>query len=65
VHPTALGQLDIADRAARALGTDVDAPRPSALAPAFRPGDLRYAPTHARMLWHDLVHRAAERLGRA
>jgi lysophospholipase L1-like esterase len=63
VHPTALGQLDIADRAARALA--IDAPPPSALAPGFRPGDPRYAPTHARMLWHDLVRRASERLGRA
>ena len=64
VHPTALGQLDIADRAARALAADADAPLPSALAPAFRANDLRYAPTHARMLWHDAVRRASARLRR-
>jgi lysophospholipase L1-like esterase len=63
VHPTALGQLDIADRAARALGAG--APLPSAVAPAPDGSDLRYAPTHARMLWHDLVKRASERLRRA
>jgi GDSL-like Lipase/Acylhydrolase family len=63
VHPTALGQLDIADRAARALGAA--APLPSALAPAADRPELRYAPTHARMLLHDAVRRARERLRRA
>jgi lysophospholipase L1-like esterase len=61
VHPTALGQLEIADRAARALG----APSlPSALASPSTHGELRYAPTHARMLWHDLVRRGVERVRR-
>lgn len=59
VHPTALGQLDIADRAARALG--VDGPLPSALAPAPGRPAARYAPAHARMLGRDLVRRAWER----
>jgi len=62
VHPTALGQLDIADRAARALGST--APLPSTLAPEYRHASARYAPTHARMLWHDLVRRACERVTR-
>jgi lysophospholipase L1-like esterase len=62
VHPTALGQLDIADRAARALGA-VD-PLPSALAPTFSHGRARYAPAHARMLWHDLVRRGYKRVRR-
>jgi lysophospholipase L1-like esterase len=58
VHPTALGQLEIADRAARALGL---AQLPSALTdPACR-RPLRYAPAHARMLLRDLVRRACER----
>ena len=61
VHPTALGQLEMADRAARALGCEV---RPSALAPDYTAATLRYAPTHARMLWHDLVRRGYERVRR-
>ena len=47
VHPTAVGQLEIADRAARALGAGSP---PSALAPDRGAATLRYAPTHARML---------------
>ncbi|MEA2149502.1 MAG: hypothetical protein QOD69_1332 [Solirubrobacteraceae bacterium] len=62
VHPTALGQLEIADRAARALGA---ATLPSAVRGPDPPGALRYAPTHARMVWHDLVRRGRDRLGRA
>ncbi|HTN25104.1 MAG TPA: GDSL-type esterase/lipase family protein [Solirubrobacteraceae bacterium] len=61
VHPTALGQLEMADRAARALGCET---RPSALAPDHGAATLRYAPTHARMLWHDLVRRGNERVRR-
>lgn len=60
VHPTALGQLEIADRAARALG----APRlPSAMADAEHTvaGTLRYAPSHLRALGRDLWRRARER----
>jgi len=60
VHPTALGQLELADRAARALGT---AALPSAL--AQRAGaDARYAPQHARAVVRDLARRARERLQR-
>ncbi len=59
VHPTALGQLEIADRAARALGAGT---LPSALAPAHDHATARYAPTHARMVCHDLVRRGVERL---
>jgi lysophospholipase L1-like esterase len=62
VHPTALGQLEIADRAARALGA---ATLPSAVRGPDPPGALRYAPTHVRMVWHDLVRRGRDRLGRA
>jgi lysophospholipase L1-like esterase len=58
VHPTALGQLEIADRAARALG----APElPSALVETPRT-PLRYAPAHARALARQLARRARERL---
>jgi lysophospholipase L1-like esterase len=60
VHPTALGQVEIANRAARALGS---AALPSALV-APRPAELRYAPTHVRMLWHDLVRRGLQRVRR-
>jgi hypothetical protein len=61
VHPTPLGQLDMADRAARALGhTEL----PSALAPEHGHGTMRYAPTHARMAGRDLVRRAYERVTR-
>lgn len=59
VHPTPLGQLEIADRAARALGV---AALPSALVADQRAPDLRYAPAHVRALARDLVRRARERL---
>ena len=58
VHPTALGQIEIADRAARALGAGV---MPSQLVADRRGPDLRYAPQHARALARDLVRRARER----
>jgi lysophospholipase L1-like esterase len=58
VHPTALGQLEIADRAARALGTPL---APSALVADRRGHDLRYVPAHARALARDLVRRVRER----
>ena len=51
VHPTALGQLEIADRAARALGRAL---LPSALVADRRGHDARYAPAHARALARDL-----------
>src|SRR4051812_41870038 len=62
VHPTALGQIEIADRAAAALGAPV---RPSAsieaipLGPRGRAG---YARAHAVMLARDLVRRRLEAL---
>ena len=60
VHPTALGQLEIADRAARALG----APRlPSELAGGFTLGPrgrASYARTHLRLLARDIVRRRVE-----
>ncbi len=62
VHPTALGQLAIADRAAAALGLDV---RPSALADPHRSRRAlaRYAVTrHAPMLGRDVRRRVVERL---
>ncbi len=58
VHPTPLGQVEIADRAARALGAGV---LPSALVADRRGRDARYAPAHARALARDLVRRARER----
>jgi lysophospholipase L1-like esterase len=58
VHPTPLGQLEIADRAARALGAPV---LPSTLADRRGP-DLRYVPAHARALTRDLARRARERV---
>jgi lysophospholipase L1-like esterase len=61
VHPTALGQLEIADRAARALGADV---LPSALVGRPERAALRYAPAHAHALVRDLRRRLRERAGR-
>jgi len=58
VHPTAVGQLELADRAARALGAPV---LPSSLAGRSGP-DARYAPQHARAVARDAVRRARERL---
>ena len=57
VHPTALGQIEIADRAARALGATM---LPSQLIADRRGHDARYAPAHARALARDLVRRARE-----
>ena len=59
VHPTALGQLEIADRAAAALGAGV---LPSALAGERGAASARYAPAHARALARDLRRRALERV---
>lgn len=61
VHPTALGQIEIADRAARALGASQ---LPSALVPTFTSSRARYAPVHARALARDLARRALERVVR-
>jgi lysophospholipase L1-like esterase len=58
VHPTPLGQLEIADRAARALG----APLPSALVAGRRASNVRYAPAYARAMARDLARRARERV---
>jgi lysophospholipase L1-like esterase len=57
VHPTALGQLEIADRAARALHAPLLA---SSLADRRGP-DARYVPAHARAVARDLARRARER----
>jgi lysophospholipase L1-like esterase len=61
VHPTALGQLEIADRAARALSA---ATVPSSLVETPRGAPLRYAPAHARALARQLAHRLRERVVR-
>jgi lysophospholipase L1-like esterase len=61
VHPTALGQLEIADRAARALG----APRlPSSLAEIHgsRRARLRFAARRAVLLAADVRRRGVERV---
>jgi lysophospholipase L1-like esterase len=59
VHPTPLGQLDIADRAARVLGAPL---LPSTLVADQRGPDARYLPAHARAVARDLARRARERL---
>ena len=59
VHPTPLGQIEIADRAARALGAAL---LPSALVPSYSASRVRYAPRHARALARDLARRGFERL---
>jgi lysophospholipase L1-like esterase len=61
VHPTALGQLEIADRAARALGA---ARLPSALVEIHdsRRARLRFAARRAVLLAGDLRRRGVERL---
>lgn len=61
VHPTAIGQIEIADRAARALGAAL---LPSALVPTYSASRLRYAPQHARALARDLARRGIERIRR-
>jgi len=62
VHPTALGQLEIADRAARALGAGV---RPSALVEVdgSRRGAARFARGWSREWVRDVARRARERRG--
>ena len=61
VHPTALGQLEIADRAARALGTDV---RPSALVDVDGSwaGRARFARGWGREWVRDVARRERERV---
>jgi lysophospholipase L1-like esterase len=59
VHPSALGQLEIADRAARALGAPL---MPSALVSDRRGSDVGYAPAYARAMARDLARRARERV---
>ena len=59
VHPTPLGQVEMADRAARALGTAL---RPSDLVRDRRAHDVRYAPAHARAVARHLARRARERV---
>jgi lysophospholipase L1-like esterase len=61
VHPTALGQVEMADRAARALGC---AMVPSDLIRDRRGHDVRYVPTHARAVARELARRARERVVR-
>ncbi len=60
VHPTAVGQLELADRAARALGAPT---MPSALTERDVAPPVRYVPAHARALARDIVRRARERAG--
>jgi lysophospholipase L1-like esterase len=59
VHPTALGQVEIADRAARVLGATA---LPSALLGGPPAPAARYAPAHTRALVRDLARRGRERL---
>jgi lysophospholipase L1-like esterase len=61
VHPTALGQLEIADRAARALGSPT---LPSSLVETPRAAPLRYAPAHGRAVARQLARRVRERVVR-
>lgn len=60
VHPTALGQVEIADRVAAALGV---APPPSQVAEVRRTlrNDLRFAPFYGRQLARDHWRRYRER----
>lgn len=64
VHPTALGQLEIADRAARVLaGAGARVAAPPSAAVAVQDGELarsRFAARWARMLARDLVRRRIE-----
>lgn len=59
VHPTPLGQVEMADRAARALGATA---LPSDLVRESRGHDLRYVPTHVRAVARNLARRARERV---
>jgi lysophospholipase L1-like esterase len=60
VHPTAVGQLEIADRAARALGSPV---RPSDLAdaPRGRRRGLRHTPTYVRSVIRERMRGLTDR----
>jgi len=60
VHPTALGQVDIADRAAEALGVVT---RPSGVADVLRgaAADARFAPFYVRQVVKDAARRFRER----
>jgi lysophospholipase L1-like esterase len=63
VHPTALGQVEIADRAAAALGGAAPGRWPSELAGGIvlgPRGRASYARSHARMLVRDVVRRRLE-----
>lgn len=62
VHPTPLGQLEIADRAGRALGAPLPA---SALVPSSSAPRLRYAMPHARAVVRELTRRGTVRLLRS
>ena len=59
VHPTPLGQVEMADRAARALGC---AMLPSELVRDGQAHAVRYAPAHARAVARNLARRARERV---
>ncbi len=59
VHPTPLGQVEMADRAARALGCTM---APSELVRDRRGHDVRYVPAHARAVARNLARRARERV---
>ena len=61
VHPTALGQLEIADRAALALGDVARTPSTLRRASAGRGARTRFAARWGVMLGRDLVRRAVER----
>jgi len=60
VHPTALGQLEIADRAALALGDAARPPSTLRLASARRSARARFAARWGVMLGRDLLRRAVE-----
>lgn len=57
LHPTALGQLEIAARAARALGACAEGLPDRVLGPR---GKLSYARSHGRMLGRDVARRRVE-----
>jgi lysophospholipase L1-like esterase len=60
VHPTALGQIEIADRAAAALGAPRRPSESVAAIPLGPRGRASYARTHARLLARDLLRRRLE-----
>jgi lysophospholipase L1-like esterase len=62
VHPTALGQLEIADRAAASLRAPRRPSEFSGSLPLGPRGQVSYARTHARLLARDLIRRRIERL---